>query len=113
MPPKKNPLRLNALQLRTLAIAQVLAREGDAAERDEATGEVTLHALPNPHGNHFHVGPYSVPRKAASGLFNAAVWTALDRKGLARPGAAGSVILTAEGLTYETGFEEAFQAADH
>lgn len=113
MPPKKNPLRLNALQLRTLAIAQVLARESDAAVRDEASGEVTLHSLPDPHGNHFHIGPYSVPRKAASGLFNAAVWTALDRKGLARSGAAGTVVLTAEGLAYETGHEQAFQAADH
>ncbi len=113
MPPKKNPQRLNALQLRTLALAQVLARESDAAERHEASGEVTLHALPDPHGNHFHVGPYSVPRKAASGLFNAAVWTALERKGLVRPSATGAVILTAEGLAYETGHEKAFQAADH
>lgn len=113
MPPKKNPLRLNPLQLRTLAIAQVLARESDAAERHEASGEVTLHSLPNPHGNHFHIGPYTVPRQAASGLFNAAVWTALERKGLVRPGAGGSVTLTAEGLAYETGHEKAFQAADH
>ncbi len=113
MPPKKNPLRLNDLQLRTLAIAQVLARESDAAERHEATGEVTLHALPDPHGNHFHIGPFTVPRKAASGLFNAAVWTVLDRKGLVRPGAAGAVTLTADGLAYETGYEKALQAADH
>lgn len=113
MPPKKNPLRLNGLQLRTLAIAQVLARESDTAERHEATGEVTLHALPSAHGNHFHIGPYTVPRKAASGLFNAAVWTALDRKGLCRPSPSGAITLTAEGLAYETGLESAFGHSDH
>jgi hypothetical protein len=90
-----------------------LARESAAAERHEASGEVTLHALPDPHGNHFHVGSFTVPRKAASGLFNAAVWTVLERKGLARANPTGSVTLTAEGLGYETGYEKAFQASDH
>jgi hypothetical protein len=113
MPPKTNPLRLNDLQRRTLALAQVLARESDMAERHAATGEVTLHALPNPHGNHFHVGPYTVPRRAASGLFNAAVWTALERKGLVRPSATGAVTLTVEGLAYDTGLGGAFAHADH
>ena len=38
MPPRINPLKLNNLQLRTLALAQVLAREPAVATRDDATG---------------------------------------------------------------------------
>ena len=69
MPPKKNPLKLNNLQLRTLVIAQVLAREDEVAVRDEATGAVTLRFLPQPHGDHFHIGKFTVPARAATGLF--------------------------------------------
>ena len=50
MAPRKNPLKLNKLQLRTLALAQVLAR--DSGRLDEASGEVTLSSLPHPHGDH-------------------------------------------------------------
>ena len=38
MTPKKNPKKLNKLQLRTLALAQVLAREEGLARRDDDTG---------------------------------------------------------------------------
>ncbi len=38
MPPKKNPLKLNKLQLRTLTLAQLLAQDPSLARRDEATG---------------------------------------------------------------------------
>ncbi len=48
MPPKKNPLKLNKLQLRTLALAQLLARDPSLARRDEATGVVTLLRIPHP-----------------------------------------------------------------
>ena len=50
MPPKKNPLKLNPLQLRTLALFQELARYPDTSTKDEATGEVTISALPHLHG---------------------------------------------------------------
>lgn len=113
MPPRKNPLKLNDLQRRTLAIAQVLARETDAGQRDDTTGEIALRWLPDPHGNHFHVGPYALPARAASGLFNPAVWAALTRKGLARTDGPGPVTLTAAGVAYETGYEQAFERADH
>lgn len=113
MPPKVNPLKLNALQLRTLALAQVMAAQPEIGRADEATGAVTLKALPSPHGNHFHVGPYVVSMKDASGLFNAAVWKVLERKGLARTDGPGPVTLTAEGMAYVTGLEDKFQASDH
>src|SRR3546814_18250705 len=53
--PKKNPLKLNNLQLKTLTVLQALA-ETDLATTDAETGKVTISSLPNPHGNHFHIG---------------------------------------------------------
>ncbi len=47
MPPKKNPLKLNKLQLRTLILAQLLAQDPSLARRDEATGLVTLLRIPH------------------------------------------------------------------
>ena len=114
MPPKKNPLKLNKLQLRTLVLAQMLAGDADATRRDEATGDVTLLNVPHPHGDHVHVGSFVVSAREASGFNNPAVWTALARKGLARSGDALTVTLTAEGLTYDTGLGERFLApSDH
>ncbi len=46
MPPNKNPLKLNKLQLRTLTLAQLLAQDPDLAQRDEATGAITLSRTP-------------------------------------------------------------------
>lgn len=115
VPLRKNPLKLNSLQLRTLVIAQVLAREGEGASPGPEEGEVTLRSLPDAHGDHFHIGPYTVPGRAASGLFNGAVWKALSRKGLARAdaGRVPPVTLTAVGLAYDTGLADAFEAGDH
>jgi len=49
MPPKRNPLKLNALQLKTLTIIQALT------ESDEANSEERpIPMLPPAHGNHFH-----------------------------------------------------------
>jgi len=103
MPPKHNPLKLNKLQLRTLTLAQAQAREPDIAQRDEATGDVTLLRLPEPHGDHVHIGANVVSAREASGLHNPAVWVALQRKGLARTDAAQTVTLTAAGVAYDTG----------
>ncbi|NQW01209.1 MAG: hypothetical protein HQ483_16000 [Rhodospirillales bacterium] len=114
MPPKRNPLNLNKLQLRTLTLVQVLANDERSAERDPDTGEVTISQLPHAHGNHVHIGAFSVSAKDASGLGNPAVWTALSRKGLARTGPGTAVILTPLGLSYVTGLSEQFVTeSDH
>ncbi len=108
MPPKRNPLKLNKLQLRTLVLAQVLARESGFDERDEKTGDVTLHRLPEPHGDHVHIGEFVVSGRETSGLHNQAVWVALARKGLARADAGLPIVLTAAGVAYDTGLGERF-----
>ena len=114
MPPKKNPLKLNALQLRTLALAQVVAAEPGMATRNAATGAVTLTHVPHPHGDHVHVGHFTVSARNASGFANPAVWVALARKGLAKSDDYGAIILTAEGVAYDTGLSEKFTApSDH
>lgn len=102
MPSKRNPLGLNKLQLRTLALLQELARHPETSTRHEDTGEVMISNLPHPHGNHYHVGDRIVRVRDATGLRNAAVWGALDRKGLARSAFPLAIILTPEGLAYDT-----------
>ena len=103
MPPVKNPLKLNGLQLKTLTILQAVAEaDGDAA--DEASGETVLDRLPHPHGDHFHVGEHVVAARDATGLGNRAVWLALERKGLARVLAfPHAIALTSTGRDYDTG----------
>ncbi|MBT6443020.1 MAG: hypothetical protein HOK61_11390 [Alphaproteobacteria bacterium] len=114
MPPKKNPLNLNKLQLRTLFLAQLLADDPNFARRDEATGGATLLQVPHAHGNHFHIGQFTVSTREASGLSNPAVWTALGRKGLAYVEGPIGIALTAEGVAYDTGFgAQALATSDH
>ena len=113
MPPKTNPLKLNKLQLRTLALLQVLGRDEHSSIADPESGAVTITQLPQVHGDHVHVGPFTVSGRDASGFANPAVWVALGRKGLARHDASGTV-LTAEGLAYETGLADRLTApSDH
>jgi len=108
MAPKRNPLRLNPLQLKTLTILQELARAEEVAVADEATGDVLIAQLPRAHGDHFHVGRAVVAARDASGLVNQGVWRALERKGLARDGVFPMAItLTRAGLDYETGLRQA------
>ncbi|HVZ90517.1 MAG TPA: hypothetical protein VG843_02610 [Rhizomicrobium sp.] len=102
MPPKNNPRKLNPLQLRTLTLLQALARAQGAASQS-ANGEVALTRFPDPHGDHFHVGDAVVAGKDATGLYNEAVWHALARKGLARADWPRQIVLTGEGLAYDTG----------
>jgi hypothetical protein len=45
---RANPSRLNALQLKTLAILQALARERGFAHPPDADGTVLIHTLPMP-----------------------------------------------------------------
>ena len=103
MASKKNPLKLNPLQLRTLTILQALAIIPEAGELNAETGECTISQFPRPHADHFHLGDAVVSGQDATGLFNQAVWNALTRKGLARADWPNAITLTAEGLTYDTG----------
>lgn len=103
MATKKNPLKLNPLQLRTLTVLQQLARVPDAITAGPAEGEVTINRFPQAHADHFHLGDAVVMGKDATGLFNQAVWHALDRKGLARSDWPNGITLTVEGLGYDTG----------
>ena len=113
MAPKNNPLKLNKLQLRTLALAQVLAADPESGLRDDVSGEVKLMSLPRAHGDHVHIGGFVVAASDASGFANPAVWTALGRKGLTRTDPMG-VTLTVDGLNYDTGLGDRFAAAsDH
>ncbi len=111
MPPKQNPLGLNPLQLKTLTLAQELAR----GEAPEADGSVRLGQLPQPHGNHFHLGEAVVASQDASGLNNQAVWVALERKGLVREvRIPWGVVLTPAGLDYDTGpAKQILHMSDH
>ena len=103
MAPKVNPLKLNPLQLRTLALLQALAQVEDSGEAGPGDGEHTIRRFPGRHADHFHVGEFVVSGGDATGLFNEAVLNALGRKGLARSGWPGSITLTAGGLAYDTG----------
>jgi hypothetical protein len=111
---RTNPLRLNTLQLKTLAILQALARTEGAAEPPDEAGRVALRYLPDPHGDHFHVGRAIVMSRDATGLSNPAVYGALERKGLVAKGPAGGPALTPEGLGYPTGVErQIFHGGHH
>ena len=102
MAPKQNPLKLNALQLKTLTLAQELASMQDNGKKNEATGDVALTWLPSPHGDHFHIGSAVVQGRDATGLHNQSVWVALVRKGLAVINSEGHVAITPAGLAYDT-----------
>ena len=114
MAPKKNPLGLNALQLKTLTLLQEVARlENRPAEGEEGAFLVTR--LPHAHGNHFHLGDAVVASADATGLSNPGVWKALERKGVIAGGPeAGGVRVTAAGLAYETGLrDDILHRSDH
>lgn len=114
MPPRTNPKKLNPLQLKTLCLLQELARHPETHQVEPETGRVVVSRFPQPHGNHFHLGPYVVSARDASGLRNEAVWKALERKGLAESRYPFAILLTAEGLEYETGVRERIlHGADH
>ena len=105
MAPKRNPLNLNSLQLRTLTLLQELARQPEYSRPGEEPGSVVLIRPPDPHGDHFHIGETVVASREATGLRNPGVWAALERKGLIRS-APPTAILTPLGLGYETGLRE-------
>jgi hypothetical protein len=105
MPPKKNPLGLNKLQLKALTLLQAYAETGQGVS-DETDGEMTI-TVPPPHGDHFHVGEYVVFLKDATGLINKGVWAALERKGLIKPLVFPTICtLTWTGVDYDTGVRD-------
>ena len=114
MTARPNPLKLNPLQAKTLTILQALAQAPGLASEPDAEGTVTLRYLPEPHGDHFHVGAAVVRSRDATGLANPAVHGALARKGLLAPGDDGRARLTAAGLAYDTGLaDEILFRPDH
>jgi hypothetical protein len=113
MAPKKNPLNLNALQLRTLTLLQELARLLDQPAEGE-DGAFVVDQFPHAHGNHFHLGRAVVSTADATGLSNPSVWAALDRKGMIRADFPQRCVVTAEGMAYDTGLrDEILHGSDH
>lgn len=113
MPPKRNPLNLNPLQLRTLTLLQAIARIPGAASQT-ANGEIVIAQFPAAHGDHFHLGDAMVAGKDATGLYNEAVWNALTRKGLAKAEWPHQMTLTEQGIGYDTGeAKEILRRSEH
>jgi hypothetical protein len=113
MPPKRNPLGLNGLQLKTLTLLQQLARLSDYSGPGDEAGDIVLTRLPAPHGDHFHLGDAVVASRDATGLHTPAVWAALERKGLVRS-TPPTAVLTALGRDYDTGLrEQILNVTDH
>jgi hypothetical protein len=104
MAQKKNPLNLNPLQLRTLTLLQELARlPGHSHPADDEPGAILVSNLPQPHGDHFHLGDAVVLTRDATGLANEAAWVALQRKGLIKSMFPRAAVMTPAGLAYDTG----------
>src|SRR5260370_36348624 len=93
MPAKRHPLNLNPLQLKTLTLLQELARIAGKPAAAEEEGGVAITELPDPHGDHFHLGEAVVAARDATRLHNLSGWAAPGREGLIRPRppAAGSL----------------------
>ena len=113
MPPKQNPLRLNKLQLKTLTLFQELARSSETSTA-RGDGSVLITSIPQPHGNHFHLGSGVVMAVDATGLVNQSVWRALERKALIESSFPSALILLAAGHDYDTGLrEQVMRGTDH
>ena len=113
MPPKKNPLNLNPLQLRTLTLLQELARLPGHSRPADEPGSTLVANLPQPHGDHFHLGDAVVATRDASGLGNEGAWRALERKGLIKSIFPEAVIVTEAGLAYDTGLGDVILHRGH
>src|SRR5438128_948899 len=103
---KRNPLNLNPLQLKTLTLLQELARIAGKPVAEDSSGGVAITELPDPHGDHFHLGEAVVAARDATGLHNPSVWAALARKGFIIPKLPEAVVLTTRGQEYETGLRD-------
>lgn len=109
-----NPKRLNNLQLKTLALLQEIVKHPLYAE-EAGDGDYVIRMMPEPHGDHFHIGPKVVLAKDASGLANRAVHSALLRKGLIdQIPASGDMIVLKSALEYQTGVrDKILHGSDH
>ncbi len=113
MPPKKNPLNFNPLQLKTLTLMQELARLVGAPAPGEE-GAVMVDQFPHAHGNHFHLGDAVVSTSDATGLGNPSVWVALERKGMIKSMFPHAAIVTQAGMAYDTGLrDKILHRSDH
>jgi hypothetical protein len=114
MAERRNPLKLNGLQLRTLTLLQELGRLEDFSRPAEEPGHRLIARIPHPHGDHFHLGPNVVLARDASGLGNESAWIALERKGLIKSMYPAACLLTPEGQAYDTGLgNEILHKAQH
>ena len=114
MATRRNPLKLNKLQRRSLTLLQMLAAEEDFSRPGPREGEVSIERLPIPHGNHLHLGPFVLDIREAAGLGNPAVWKALSRKGLVREFGEDGLAVTPAGLAYETDYKpDTLRLSDH
>ena len=113
MSPKKNPLRLNKLQLKTLTLFQELIRS-PATSTTQGDGSYFISTIPQPHGNHFHIGEGLVIASDATGLKIQSVWRALHRKGLIVSNYPNGLKLNVAGAEYDTGLRDIIiQRSDH
>ena len=102
MASSKNPLRLNALQLKTLTLFQEIARIVELSTQLEDGGHM-IKRIPFPHHDHLHIGSSIVSAKDASGLTNENVWNALARKDLIKKtNFPDTLVLTKAGQDYVT-----------
>jgi len=114
MAPKRNPLNLNPLQLKTLTLLQEFSRLPGHSRPPDETGAVLVGNLPQPHGDHFHGGNAVVMTRDATGLANQAAWVVLERKGLIKSMFPQAALLTPAGLAYDTGLGAAIlHRTDH
>lgn len=112
---KKNPLKLNPLQLKTLTLLQFMGTlERHSKPLDNGEEGVRIFNMPHAHGNHFHLGDAVVSTADATGLTNQAVYVALVRKGLVNMSPELGIVLLPAGRDYETGLADSIlHRSDH
>lgn len=106
-------IKLNALQNRTLALFQELAKSPETSAKIEGSDDISIMFIPEPHGDHVHIGKYVVSAKDASGFGNEKVWQALERKGLAKSEYPFRIILNKTGQEFNTKLLGSFEESDH
>ena len=113
MTTKRNPLKLNKLQLKTLTILQQMARSNDHAQPGDEPDSIMVSNFPPPHGDHYHIGDAVVLGRDATGLANPAVFTALERKGLIHSLFPMGAVLNPAALSYDTGLADSLLHRGH